>query len=411
MNVALFKNILRGRGANVSLANILNDIRDGRWRAGVEAVRRPGLSKEERQAAKKRLPAFMASGTSRGGHKSADLLAHSGLLCLDFDDVGRDAVPVLRDTLARDRHVLAAFVSPSGEGVKALLSVPADVARHRQSFDAAKDYISAQYGREIDAKCRDVARLCYVSFDAGLAWNPEAVPLVLQDAMELPLVGAGKAVGRVLSAPHSSSSYILHSTSYLLHNKALFQDWPDLKPHYVRHVARRYGKPQRGQRNEAIVEITACLFHVVKPELVLAMLHHYRQEHDDVFSDYNPTDFEREARAMLDGCEKTFRNELSEPERLAYLALSEGDRIAFRIARSLSCCESDESTPPPLFHLSCRELASRLGLFDMEAGRILQRLEKCGIIEKVKAGTMRTAGQRGRATVWRWLFGKSKSDS
>lgn len=404
MNVALFKNIMRGRGANVPLADILDGIRNGRWRAEVEAVRRPGLSKAERQEAKKRLPAFMASGTSRGGHKSADLLEHSGVLCLDFDGIGQDAAPVLRDTLAQDRHVMAAFVSPSGEGVKAFLRVPADLARHGQAFDAAKAYFAALCGQEVDAKCRDVGRLCFVSFDAGLAINPEAVPLVLPEVEELPQVEARKRVDEVEQVPHSSESCILNSAYCILHNSTLFEDWPDLKAHYGRNVSRFYNNPQKGQRNSAIVAIAANLFHVVKPSFVLAMLEHYRQEHADVFSDYAPADIQREARAMLEGCERSFRAELSEQERLQYLQLAEADQTAFRIARSLSGCESDESTPPPIFHLSCHGLATRLGLFDMEAGRILQRLEKRGIITKIKAGTKRREGQRGLATVWRWML-------
>jgi hypothetical protein len=404
MNVALFKNIVRGRGANVTLAGILDGIRDGRWRVGVEAVRRPGLSKAERQEAKKRLPGFMASGTSRGGHKSADLLEHSGVLCLDFDGIGQDAAPVLRDKLARDRHVMAAFVSPSGEGVKALLRVPADSATHEQAFDAAKRYFEALCGHEIDAKCRDVGRLCFVSFDDGLAVNPEAVPLVLPEVEELPRVEARKRVDEVEHTPHSSESCILNPISYILHNKPLFVEWPELKTYYSRNVSRFYGNLQKGQRNAAIVAITANLFHVLKPAFVLAILEHYRQEHAVIFSDYDPADIQREARAMLEGCESSFRADLSEQERQAYLDLAEADQTAFRIARSLSQCKSDESMPPPLFHLSCHELATRLGLFDMEAGRILQRLEKRGIIEKIKNGTKHQKGQRRLASVWRWAL-------
>jgi hypothetical protein len=143
------------------------------------------------------------------------------------------------------------------------------------------------------------------------------------------------------------------------------------------------------------------LFYVVKPAFALAMLEHYRQEHTDIFSDYDPAEIQREARAMLEGCESSFWADLSEQERHAYLELAEADQTAFRIARSLSRCESDESTQPPLIHLSCHGLATRLGLFDMEAGRILQRLEKRGIITKIKNGTKRRKGQRGLASVWR----------
>jgi hypothetical protein len=41
---------------------------------------------------------------------------------------------------------------------------------------------------------------------------------------------------------------------------------------------------------------------------------------------------------------------------------------------------------------------------DTPAQRILRGFVASGIIEMVKPGTIRTAGVRGVATIWRWLL-------
>jgi hypothetical protein len=396
-------------GKNVSLSEMLDGIKGNAWKGQVKRLRAKGREAVGYDDDKKKLPAFMLSGTTNGGHKAADVIEHSGLLQIDVDEVGVEHVADLRDRIGEDRHILAAWISPSADGVKAIMRIPASVAGHKAAFAAAVDYMRESFGVEIDEKCSDVGRLCFVSHDPALVINLDAVPLPVPDIAPMKRERAdADAQFDPLKSQNSSESYIpasciLDSSYYILHNNFL-EDWPSLKPFYGRNISRFYGKPQRGQRNAAIVAITAHLFYMVQPELVFGLLCHYRQEHHDVFSDYPPADFAREVRAMLAGCEHSFQQELNESESRSYLELKEDDKPAFRIARSLSHCESDPSTPPPTFHLSCHELALRLGLFDTEAGRILQRLEKQGIIKMVKPGTQREKGVRGLATVWRWML-------
>lgn len=413
--VAFFRS-LRLQADTRPIGVILSQIRDGAHARAIYALRQPGLSQEERDKRKRALPAFMASGTSKSGHKAADFREHSGLLQIDLDGIGEAEAAAVRDAIGQDAHILAAFISPSGSGVKALMRIPASKETHQAAFAAAAEYFRTRYGLEVDAKCKDISRLCFVSDDPGLVLNPhcQLLPVPgIAPAQEKAHAAAVEAHDAHTRRAHSSAfciseSCILDSTSYILHN-TLLDDWPALKPLYARNVSRFYGKPQRGQRNAALVEISARLFYIVKPDFVFGMLCHYRHEHQDVFSDYPPADFEREARAMLEGCERSFQQELSELERRAYLALPERERPAFRIARSLAFCESEAAFPPPLFHLSCNGLAVRLGLFDTEAGRILQRLEKRGIIEKIKPGTRREKGEPGRATVWRWRLASDEA--
>ena len=77
-------------------------------------------------------------------------------------------------------HLFAIFLSPTGSGLKALFRVPASADAHPASFEAVEAHIHKLTGCGIDQACKDVARLCFVSFDAALYHNP--------DAKELPIL-------------------------------------------------------------------------------------------------------------------------------------------------------------------------------------------------------------------------------
>jgi hypothetical protein len=53
------------------------------------------------------------------------LLAPSGLLCADLDNLGKRLTEV-RAKLAKSPYLFALFTSPTGNGLKAVLRVPAD---------------------------------------------------------------------------------------------------------------------------------------------------------------------------------------------------------------------------------------------------------------------------------------------
>jgi hypothetical protein len=394
--VAFFRH--RGAiGENVSLSMMLDGIKRGSWAGQVKRLRSIGRDAEGYDKRKAALPAFMLSGTTTSGHKAADVAEHSGLLQIDVDKVGVDKVESLRDRIGEDRHMLASWVSPSGDGVKGIMLVPADIARHKAAFEAAAEYMKENYGVSIDSACSNVNRLCYVSHDREMALNAEAEPL------EVPPVGAEAPEG----SEKGYSSTSLHSISCILHlhNSGLFDDFPHLRPLYQKLVAHRCGKPQRGMRNQAMVEIVAACFCAVALEFVKGFAVEYFKQHADVFADYDFATYQHEVESMLAGCLRDYPQRLSESERHAYAALAcEREQAAFRIAQSLSKCESEASMPPPLFFLSCAGLGTRLGIMDTPAWRILRAFEKSGFIQMERPGTVRTKGVQGIATVYRWML-------
>ncbi|HAV13430.1 MAG TPA: hypothetical protein DCX06_08085, partial [Opitutae bacterium] len=142
---------------------------------------RATTDKAERDQLKRSLPAAMFSGTFKQ-RSAKDLEQHSGLLCLDFDHVEGLAEKV--DLITPDDYVVACFISPSGDGLKVLVAVPATSDNHEEIFRQAADYFSA-YGLEADQSGKDVSRLCFLSHDLALYFNPDAyeLPIVPGDAV------------------------------------------------------------------------------------------------------------------------------------------------------------------------------------------------------------------------------------
>jgi hypothetical protein len=121
---------------------------------------------------KKQLPAVLWSGqfSQRANDK---LVAHSGLLCADLDSLNGE-LSAVREKLSDSPHLWTLFKSPSGDGLKAVFRVPADQAKHAGSFRAVEQHVNQLTGVQIDQACKDVARLCFLSYDPGIYHNGNA---------------------------------------------------------------------------------------------------------------------------------------------------------------------------------------------------------------------------------------------
>src|SRR5204862_6306662 len=82
-----------------------------------------------------------------------------------------------REKLKASPHLWALFRSPSGEGLKAVFRVAADVAKHAGSFRAVEKHVLELAGVQIDQSCKDTARLCFLSYDPELFYNPNTAEI------------------------------------------------------------------------------------------------------------------------------------------------------------------------------------------------------------------------------------------
>ena len=127
---------------------------------------------------KESLPAVMWCGQFSNREKPAadKFQKHSGLIPADFDNLG-DKLPEIGKKLEASSHLYALFLSPSGDGLKAIFRVPSDASKHAGSFRAVEAHVKQLTGVQIDESGKDISRLCFMSYDPELYHNPNATEL------------------------------------------------------------------------------------------------------------------------------------------------------------------------------------------------------------------------------------------
>lgn len=150
---------------------VLLSFKNGSNKSKIELVRSE-KDKDKRNKLKSELKSVCFSGEfSRRSAKN--IIRHSGFVCLDFDDV---EYPVcLRDSLQDNEYIYSAFISPSGNGVKAIVKVPKDIQNHKKYYEA----ICETFDSHLDTKTKDVSRVCYESYDPDLFINHNSKEWVL----------------------------------------------------------------------------------------------------------------------------------------------------------------------------------------------------------------------------------------
>ena len=112
------------------------------------------------------LPSVCFSGKFGKDRTDEQLIEHSGYIVLDFDNVGE-----LRDKqtdIISHPFVYACWVSPSGNGLKALVKISSP-KKHREHFQALQEVFT-----DIDRSGINPSRVCYESFDSEIYINKEA---------------------------------------------------------------------------------------------------------------------------------------------------------------------------------------------------------------------------------------------
>lgn len=164
MKVTIYNSIYDKQVFHIEVDAALDRIRDGKSADRVVELR-GALDKDKAEALKKELPvvAFAGEFTYRG---DKHLAKHSGYLIADIDKLEN-----VEEKMAQMRnfpHTYAAWISPSGNGVKALIRI-ADGSRHREHFQALREIFP-----ELDASGVNEERLCFESYDPNMYRNPNA---------------------------------------------------------------------------------------------------------------------------------------------------------------------------------------------------------------------------------------------
>jgi len=113
----------------------------------------------------------------------AAIIQHSGYICLDFDHL-KD-VEATFEALKEDQYfeTLLLFRSPSGDGLKWVISFHDSFFRYGKDgesygeyqvrfFASLYNYVFNHYCVEVDKHCRNLSRACYLPHDPNAYLNP-----------------------------------------------------------------------------------------------------------------------------------------------------------------------------------------------------------------------------------------------
>jgi|GEM_PF-2132848 len=191
MKVTLLNGLYKTQKGHFELSEILEQIQNGSFAKVVFECRKALSLKGKRvyNNEKVKLPCFTPSGkfgqawtTDKDtGEKrpipptKRHLIEYNGIVVLDYDNLETLDLHVLEDKVKDCPYTHASFFSPSNEGYKVLVQTTnKDPQQHANVFKAVRAYYKELTDIEDDKSSSNFNRLCFVSMDSNLLFNPDS---------------------------------------------------------------------------------------------------------------------------------------------------------------------------------------------------------------------------------------------
>lgn len=166
-------------GYQKDVSFVLDRIRSGKSKDLISKIR------EGKKEFKKKLPGVCFNGSFKYRNE-AGLIEHSGLIILDFDKIPKDDFQAWIDTLQSCEFVFSSWVSPSGDGIKALIKIPKEPENHKLYYEAIKSFFDCEY---LDDSGKDLPRFCFESYDPDIYINNDSTTWFEKAVEEIEDVG------------------------------------------------------------------------------------------------------------------------------------------------------------------------------------------------------------------------------
>lgn len=166
MNISFYSSItdIIGGKRNYDYLHYLQDIKACKWKKEVDALR-VQVDVEEKKKLKSSLPNVTFAGVFKT-RSDNNLLKASGLAILDFDKI--NDLKQFRYDLRQDNLIHAFFISPSGNGVKALVKIP--IVNDKDEYKFIYKQLIDIYPT-LDVSNSNISRACFLSYDEDLYLN------------------------------------------------------------------------------------------------------------------------------------------------------------------------------------------------------------------------------------------------
>lgn len=145
---------------------VLNQIKTCKIQKQIDELRLCQDEKKKKEL-KKLLPCILFSGEFKE-RKDKAIINHSGFVVLDWDHVKE--LENFKRGISALPFVYSCFVSPSGDGLKAVVKIPAITEKHRGYYKGLVKYFP-----ELDSTSINESRICYASVDKDIYINKDAI--------------------------------------------------------------------------------------------------------------------------------------------------------------------------------------------------------------------------------------------
>ena len=156
---------------NVSLEDVYKVIISDKYKAITERLRLLPTKPQRNEFKETKFDYVTFSGifTKRA---TGGLVQHSNLLCIDVDNI--ENLDGVKTKVIELLPPSLMFVSPSGNGLKIVYKINIEQATHLQYFKAFEQFFVKEFTIDIDEKCKDVSRACFLCYDKEAYYNSEA---------------------------------------------------------------------------------------------------------------------------------------------------------------------------------------------------------------------------------------------
>ncbi len=162
---------------DVSLSDIATVIRSDKYKPTTEKLRALA-NKDERDLCKANDLDYTTFSGTFGHRANKALIEHSGYFGIDIDHIGNtDAIANFKLQIRSIYEPAMMFVSPSGDGLKIVFKINVNEASHEQYFIAFQNFFRFELNIEIDEKCKDVSRACFLCYDPECCTPESPTPL------------------------------------------------------------------------------------------------------------------------------------------------------------------------------------------------------------------------------------------
>jgi len=185
--ISVFKELLKSQDVPyiIPIWKCFERIKQGKSKELVQLVRQ-AETKEIADKLKQKLPCIVFGGEFKERNKEG-LINHSGLMVVDFDKYPTDEVMYDHlHELKKNKHFVSLFISPSGKGLKGVVSIPkSNKIEHEKYFKAFNNHYQYDY---FDKSNCNVDRVCFESYDPDIYINYNAEiyePILIDEGFQV----------------------------------------------------------------------------------------------------------------------------------------------------------------------------------------------------------------------------------